>query len=272
MAWNRPSAESAAQRQVKKSKVGAWYAVLGASCLVLVAGLVWFMMSSDDGAAKQSREKGGKIIKAAKAAKAAKSSPPTSDAEGQAKKNAEQKMDVFAGPKPTPIKKAEKPLNLPPVPKRTFSTGVEQVMSWIFNAKPGGMPPILPPMSDEELKELPSILVSKCEIGKDDSEALANCKETVNFAKKEMMKYIREGGDPQEFLRYYHNELRRCFEWREEAIRQAEEVWNEDHSLGKDFIKRINEKFSSEGIMEIEPDIFGDDDEPEQQPEQGTAN
>lgn len=266
MSWNKPSNTNVVQPKAKKN-VPSWvFWAIG----VVIVGIVgtWWLMSPDADDGSRVADKQDKTIKdLGKGVKPkSQAKEPQGNAESVAKTKPKEKMDVFVGPPPTVIKKSNKPpFKLPEVPKRTFSTGLEQQISWIINSKPGDMPPLFIPLDDEDMKDLPAILISKSEIKEGDSEALAECKKSVDFAKKEMVKFIKEGGDPNEFLRYYHNELHRCYEWREEAIRQASEIYDKEPALCKDFIKKINEKFEAEGIMPIEKDMFGDEEEDQDQ-------
>ena len=139
---------------------------------------------------------------------------------------------------------------------RTFRTGTEQLMSWVFSTEVGDMPMPIPPIGDEDRRNIVAILISRNEILESDSERTKECKAAVAAAKKEMMQYLKEGGDPDDFLQYYHQELRRAFEVRNDAISQIQEVWDEDPALGEAFLDRINEKLGSEGIKVINKEQF----------------
>ena len=150
-----------------------------------------------------------------------------------------------------PLRIAARP-KVGPGPHQTFKTGMEQLMSWVFSTEVGEMPMPIPPIPEEDLNNIAAILTSKNEVDEKDSERAAECKALVDYAKKEMIKFIKDGGEPDDFLRYYHRELRKAFEMRNEAIDQVEALRAEDPELAIAFAKRINEKFEEEGIKRIE--------------------
>jgi mevalonate kinase len=71
-----------------------------------------------------------------------------------------------------------------------------------------------------------------------------------------MIEYIKQGGDPDEFLQYYFKELKSAFELRNEAVSQISEVWEENPELAKQFLQKVNEKFTEEGIKLINQEEF----------------
>lgn len=143
---------------------------------------------------------------------------------------------------------------------RTFDSGVEQMMGWVFSTVPGQPPMPIPRISDEDRKNLVGILLSPNNVKDGDSENVAFRKQSVALAKKEMMKYIRDGGDPDEFLKYYHNELKLAYEFRFEAERMARKEFEESGAeAGRALCEKINEKLSSEGILLLDTDELEDD-------------
>lgn len=185
--------------------------------------------------------------KAVEVKKATPKSKPKSVAEALANIEAVEKPEV---------PKAKKPVNLSMYTNRVFHTGTEQLMSWVFSTEPGDMPMPIPNISKKDRENLVSILISKNEVKEGDSEKVAFCKKQVDAAKKEMAKYIADGGDPDEFLQYYYQELRTCFETRREAIRQARNLFKDDPELGKEFVGKVNEKFEKDGIKPLKKEQF----------------
>ena len=139
---------------------------------------------------------------------------------------------------------------------RTFRTGLEQTMSIMFSTEPGDM--VLPPfpMSDEDKKDIVAILISKNEVTDKDDEMTAICKQQVDRAKKEMAKYIGDGGDPEGFLNYYFQELRLAFDKRNDAIDQLRETKEEDPELAEELRQEINKKFEEDGIKPINKEAY----------------
>ena len=139
----------------------------------------------------------------------------------------------------------------PDYTNRTFKTGVEQLMRWVFTVEVGDMPMPIPPIGDEDREQLATILISKNEINDSDSEMAAFAKEQVDYAKKEMAEFIKQGGDPDEFLQYYFGQLRHAFEFRNEAQQQYYDMREEDPELADEFARKVNESFDEKGIKHI---------------------
>jgi len=134
---------------------------------------------------------------------------------------------------------------------RVFRTGTEQVMGWIFTAEVGDMPPPLPQISDFDLVHMQEILNMENPVRDTDSERAADAKETVDFAKKELKAYIEKGGDPQDFLQYYHDELKQAFRKRQEAQNQVLLVMKEDPDSALEYMEIVNKSLKEQGIKEV---------------------
>jgi mevalonate kinase len=50
--------------------------------------------------------------------------------------------------------------------------------------------------------------------------------------------------------------LKSAFELRNEAVSQISEVWEENPELAKQFLQKVNEKFTEEGIKLINQEEF----------------
>lgn len=133
-----------------------------------------------------------------------------------------------------------------------FKTGTEQILSWIFAIQPGQMPLPLPDIEEAERDNLIGILLSRKEVKENDDELSAEIKIVVQEAKEEMLKYIKNGGDPDEFLKYYHNELTRMFNYRNVATDEYQKLMKDDPVLAENFRCAINKKFAEEGIKLID--------------------
>lgn len=142
---------------------------------------------------------------------------------------------------------------------RVARTGTEQVLLNVFSKELGDMPMPMPNLSERQLSKLVEVLISKNEIKESDTEQVAMDKETLQLAKKEMQKYIREGGDPQEFLNYYHRQLVNAYFTRKEAEKMLKKMVTDGEDLK--FIKTVrdkfNQRFDEDGIKHVE--IPGDD-------------
>lgn len=146
----------------------------------------------------------------------------------------------------------EKKLAATPIPEgstnRVFRTGLEQVMGWIFTTEVGEMPPPLPNISNFDYVHIEDILNITNAVYETDSEKAADAKRTVDFAKQELRKYLEKGGDPQEFLAYYHSELQAAYKERSLVRSQAMQILKEEPDLALDFLERANQQLEEKGI------------------------
>ncbi len=145
----------------------------------------------------------------------------------------------------------QKPINLEPASNRTFATGTEQVMGWIFNTTPGDMPPILPKIPIFEEAHLTEILFNKNEIKEGDDERIIELKENVALAKKEMIKFIKEGGMPDEFLEYYRNVLRDAHMEFQNSQQEVFKMVREDPEGAAAYLEMVNKRLDEKGIKRV---------------------
>ena len=226
--------------------------LIGLVVIVAAACLMWFLFSCGSNNAS-STDKAKRVIATeptqrikntqyrVQYQKPAKTGDKLADALAEVEA-AENALTINAAPK----------IKIPPgYTNRTFKTGVEQLMSWVFTTEVGDMPMPIPAISDEDRKQLAVILVSKNEIKDGDSERVIFAKESVDYAKEEMRKFITQGGDPDEFLQYYFSQLRHAFEFRNEAQQQYYDLQEEDPELAEDFAKKVNKRFDEKGIKRI---------------------
>lgn len=143
---------------------------------------------------------------------------------------------------------------------RTFKSGLEQVLCNLFSIEVGDMPPPLPMIPDSELDEVPVILATICQESETDDELKKYRKQVVNLAKKELRNYLKEGGDFDEFLQHYHNEMNKAFFEQKKCQRQVEDVCaNEDPEVAVAYYKKVNEDLLAKGIKPVElPDDFAE--------------
>ena len=254
--WNRPrqSAECGVP-SAKKRVLGAWCLVLGAVCLVVGGAALLLWPEGERGEDVASTERGR--IREVKPAKARSAESEVRRAKKPKPKTVEEAMaNLEEQPKPEIKKRELSPEEWDRLTNRVFQTGTEQLMSWVFTTEPGDMPMPIPNISKKDRDNIIAVLFSKNEIKETDSEKVKFCKEQVDAAKKEMIAYIKQGGDPDDFLQYYYHELRSCFETRREAIRQAQHLFDEDPELGRAFVEKVNEKFEKDGIKQIKKEQF----------------
>lgn len=136
--------------------------------------------------------------------------------------------------------------------KSIASNAVEQVMLSIFSRERGDMPPPLPRLSPNELKDLAATLIYKDTIKETDSPNIAFQKEALLEAKAALRNYIKEGGSAEDFFAYYHGELVKNYYKRLDAQRLIiESTKNDPPDVTEELCRKINEDFAQKGIKKI---------------------
>ena len=153
-----------------------------------------------------------------------------------------------------PVGEAEEEEGVKAKTKQLFSTGSEQVMAWIFTCPIGKMPPMLPSLPPEELARIGEILDSPNIIDEDDNEHAATTKEIVAQVKRELKKFLSEGGKVEDFLGYYHGILLQAHQKREGARVAVEQFSETDPDLAGNFKAKVNTMLRAEGIDELDSD------------------
>ena len=143
------------------------------------------------------------------------------------------------------------PLPSEPSSNRIFRTSTEQVMDWIFTCEVGSPPPLLPPMSIFDQAHLAEILISDNPIREDDSDRAKEAKSTMKLAKAEFIKFIREGGNPDDFLPYYHGQLVHAHDQWKEARNAIVEMVKTQPDIAFEFANRVNEELQGKGIKTV---------------------
>lgn len=132
-----------------------------------------------------------------------------------------------------------------------FKTSLEQTLALMFTTELGKPPFPFPPLSAKDRERIAEILISDNPVTEYDSDMVAFQKETVDQVKKEMRKFIKEGGDPQKFIDYYQNELRVAAQERSLAVTESRKIMKESPELYKDFVETVNKRFAEKGIKQI---------------------
>lgn len=134
---------------------------------------------------------------------------------------------------------------------RYYRTSIEQTMGWVFTTRIGAMPPPLPPVSVRDREHLAEILISDIPIADSDDEVVKDHKEMLRLAKKEMIEFIKQGGEPEEFLEYYHDQLKQANMKYNEARRSVIETVRENPDIAEEYIKRVNAQLKEQDIMSV---------------------
>ena len=95
--------------------------------------------------------------------------------------------------------------------------------------------------------------INKNEVNEEDNENTKYCKEMVALAKKELIQYIKEGGDITGFLTYYRDQLKEAYHSYNSARRMVLEAYRteSDRELCDLYLNKINEELSHKGIKKI---------------------
>lgn len=146
---------------------------------------------------------------------------------------------------------AKKPIDLTAPTNRIFATGTEQVMSWIFTRRLGDIPPPLPAISIRDEAHLAEIIMNQNVVREGDSEQVAEAKEMVQLAKEELKKYIKEGGNIQDFLEYYRGKLVEAHEEWSASQRSVMKVLREEPEIALDYLDEVNARLEEKGIKPV---------------------
>lgn len=148
-------------------------------------------------------------------------------------------------------KSLDKPLSKDQPTNRVFRTGVEQMMDWVFSVELGEMPMPLPRIPDVDYVKLKEILESKNTILDTDSDRVAQSKETVDYAKKIFKEFIDKGGEPDDFLAYYHDELKAAWQTRQVAQNEVMKILQTEPELAQEYLDKVNASLAEKGIKRV---------------------
>jgi hypothetical protein len=269
MAWNGSGGVGDAIKTPSKGICApTWKKVALAGCIVAVMSVVLFLLcvgGSDESSANDKGEVRGTIedvsfTKPVKTTEKPLKCVPSTMEGGMVSTN----VDVSAESRQIPPQ-TNNVYVVPASTNRIFKTGLEQILNMIFNTEVGSFPGPLPRIHANEEDNLAGILLSVNKILESDDERVRNKKEQVDFAKKELIKFIKEGGDYQDFLKHYHRELVNAFRERKECQRALDEFGDQgdvDASLVRQYHKKLNERLAEKGIKQIElPEEYRDENE-----------
>ena len=249
MAWNR--SEPGASQPTPKKKPSALHGVIAGAVVVAAAVAVFFVMSGKDEKPKAKVEKEAGRIKEVKPAAA-----PTNAVEvvKDAKQIRREKLAAMTGEERRKFlldELAKKPINLKSKVNKPYRNGTEQIMAKIFMTKPGNMPPPLPRLPIRDELHMAEILISPLEVFEEDTQYVKEAKQAVETAKAELRKYIKEGGDVESFLDYYHKQLVQSHREWHDAQRAAMKLIKTDPDLAPAYVKQVNERLASRGIKPL---------------------
>lgn len=235
--------------------------LIGLVALIIAMACWWCLRDSSEEVARQDAAPPKKIatVKPAKPAPTNKVTPPKVDNKENDLQLARQKRREMLK-NMTPDERLayvleemkKRPIRDEPSSNRIFRTGLEQVMDWVFSCEVGAPPPLLPQMSLFDRAHLAEILIMDNPIKETDSERAKMAKENVQLAKKEFINFIKEGGDPDDFLPYYHGQLVAAHQEWTLARQTAIETLKNDPDIAQEYVKRINERLAEKGIKPVQ--------------------
>lgn len=137
--------------------------------------------------------------------------------------------------------------------KPMFENPTEQLIADLFTTTVGDVPPIIPEIRDQDEASIIMVIDKMHKISDEDDDEAAYAKETVNLAKRELDKFMREGGTANDFLQYYsqvlmdaHEEYQQSRVFIHKSIRDGEP----EVTLG--VLERVNQRLAEKGIKQIE--------------------
>lgn len=254
MGWNKPIEQPKA---APKKTPSAMRGILAGGIVCVIAAVVAVIVfSGGDEKPKAKAEKKTAVIKEVKPAAAPKAEPTNEVVKVKRKPTPEEQKKLRPGDEG--FDPAAHPFVLVPKKKREpvvipYRNATEQALAWIANCEPGDPPLPLIPIPESEMKNLVAILLDKNEAQKGDSEQTKEQRRIIEMAKAEMRQYIRDGGDPMSFMKYYHDQLEsQCQEYRESLSSVMELLHTSDNDdIATDYLKRVNERLASKGIKQI---------------------
>lgn len=238
-----------------RARPSFWRGVLAGLLTVGVALVVWHFLAP--AVVPPLEEAPAPRAKTKPVARPAAASVPAESVAAKAGKKKPSRAEMLRAMSPAErleflFKEAEeRPINLEPASNRLYATATEQVLDWVFTTRLGDMPPPLPNLPMFEEAHLAEILVNGCRVKDSDDEAVKERKEIVDLAKKEMIKFVSDGGDPAEFLKFYHDELRQAHMEYQAAQREVFQVVREEPELALDYLARVNGQLAEKGIKPV---------------------
>lgn len=136
--------------------------------------------------------------------------------------------------------------------KPTHRNSVEHLMLMIFGTELGSMPPPLPTLSKKSREKLVEKLLDKNEVLEDDTPEVKEEKMILAEAKKELMQYIKDGGDVDGFFSHYHSELETAYRLRRDTMKIVLEAQRGEHPEdAQGLLDAANEKLKARGIKRV---------------------
>lgn len=133
---------------------------------------------------------------------------------------------------------------------KAFDSNTERIISGLANTKRGFIPP---PMFNLPMQEnVMEILDKEIVIYEDDDDKIAQAKENCALLKEELKKYIAEGGTPESFLSWYHNELSKDYNtWKDSQMYIVQLMKEGMVTEAEEYLEKANEELTKAGIRNV---------------------
>ena len=279
MAWNRPSENKVKVNGEGERRIVRHKGLIACAIVVLGAAIAaWWLCSNDTGAGETTVHRSVRQIKEVNPAAVATTNRTTS--------GANEKPPVTTRVTHERWKPGMRPPNVPEgeawkagrtkihgvirqsvnANETVYHNATERMLVEVFTTEVGDPPVPIAQIPDEDRRRMLNILLDKNPPKEGDAEHVQMQKEVLAQAKKELQKFIRSGGDPDEFFKHYHDELVRAWQRRENTVEEVRRLAREekDADTMKALCRRINEGLESDGIKPIHmtrEELSGEDEE-----------
>lgn len=261
MSWNQMKQDSASGKVSNGGMEGTLLkGIIAALIVVACAAGAWWMLKGKEEPTKVPKNqiaKKSSQLEAVKPAAAPKIKEETTVEESVVAKERKERAEKLRSM--TPAQRIDflfeeakrKPINLNPPKGQMYATSTEQVIAMLFTTPLGNTPPPLPPVSIKDEAHLAEILINRVEVKEGDSDKVAEGKRMVQLAKEELKKYIKEGGNIQDFLQYYHGQLVEANNELRMSRQEAMRVVREDPLIAREYINTVNKRLEAKGIKKL---------------------
>lgn len=266
MPWNRPTED---HRPTTKKKSSFAMIIWVLIAVMGIGFALWLVFSKSEEKPTFGDGSRGMI-----ASKGVSKRPPTRGKPKKAKSakecsnqmdNRQNALDILTNHPPIAIRRVSTNAFVMGRGPKAFRNGVEQLIVRVFCCPLGSMPEPLPNLPEMDERKMLKMLTDQNPINEDDSDMIAGQKEVIEEARLEMAKYVANGGNPDEFLGYYHKQLLQAHSYRQMAMNEVSRIKEEEHdpSLAKAMMEKINEKLKADGILQMTESEFGGFEEEE---------
>lgn len=266
--WNKPSTEGGGHSRERRTS--PWRGVVAGLAVVALAIMAWWWMSgrSRESAQPDRPRVKTQIAEASPKIVAPRPGPPEVDAPRDPHEGMVLSSTGVWQPTNRPFRAGSTKVHAVYTnrTRRTrkdlpYRNATEQLLLQTFGREVGlaPFPPLKIPKKDME--KLVEILISDNPANDGESSGTAVAKEVISEAKAEMKKFIRNGGNPNEFFEYYHGILMQAYSKRRMAQQEILRIAHKekDSELARMMLKEVNDNLAKEGIKPLKLDLSDDE-------------